>query len=465
MTIPADAAASGLLGWIFPAARPLSELPERVARAIRLEQQRAEQLIGWVQLGLLALFAVLYAVSPKTFMMNVPIEPVPWALGAWFVFTVTRLAAAYRGPLPAWLLAASVVMDMTVLMVAIWSFHIQYDQPPAFYLKAPTLLYVFIFIALRALRFEARLVLLAGAVAALGWLALLAYAALADPGGMRITHDYVAYMTSASILIGAELDKIISILVVTAVLALALARARATLFRAVAESAAAMDLKRFFAPEIARRITGADMVIRPGEGELRPAAIVFIDLRGFTALSRALEPGALMMLLAEYQARMVPVIGKHGGAIDKFLGDGIMASFGAARPDPAYAAHAFAAVDDLLAAAHAWQDERRAAGIAAPSIGIGLATGEVVFGAVGDASRLEYTVIGDAVNLAAKLEKHNKVAKTVALTDRDGYALALAQGYAGAPRSMIEQAAVGGVEQPIDLAVLAYGMTPPTWPE
>ena len=455
MTISAQVPASGLLGWIFPTVRPLSDLPERITRSIRLEQQRAEQLIGWVQLGLLALFAGLYAVSPKTFMMNVPVEPVPWALGAWLVFTVARLAAAYRGPLPAWLLAASVVVDMTVLMVMIWSFHIQYDQPPAFYLKAPTLLYVFIFIALRTLRFEAGFVLLAGLVAALGWLVLLAYAALADPSGMRITHDYVAYMTSASILIGAELDKIVSILVVTAVLALALARARATLFRAVAESTAAMDLKRFFAPEVARRITGADMLIRPGEGELRPAAILFIDLRGFTPLSRTLEPNALMMLLADYQARMVPALGKHGGAIDKFLGDGIMASFGAARPDPAYAAHALAAVDDVLAAAREWQAERRAAGMTALNIGVGLATGEVVFGAVGDASRLEYTVIGDAVNLAAKLEKHNKVARTVGLTDRASYALALAQGYDGAPRTIIERASVGGVDQPIDLAVLA----------
>jgi len=455
MTIPAQAPASGLLGWIFPTARPLSDLPERITREIRLEQQRAEQLIGWMQLGLLALFAGLYAVSPKTFMMNVPVEPVPWALGAWLVFTVTRLAAAYRGPLPAWLLAASVVVDMTVLMVMIWSFHIQYDQPPAFYLKAPTLLYVFIFIALRTLRFEAGFVLLAGLIAALGWLVLLGYAALADPGGMRITHDYVAYMTSASILIGAELDKIVSILVVTAVLALALARARATLFRAVAESTAAMDLKRFFAPEVARRITGADMLIRPGEGELRPAAILFIDLRGFTPLSRTLEPNDLMMLLAEYQARMVPALGKHGGAIDKFLGDGIMASFGAARPDPAYAAHALAAVDDVLAAAREWQAERRAAGMTAPNIGVGLATGEVVFGAVGDASRLEYTVIGDAVNLAAKLEKHNKVAQTVGLADRASYALAIAQGYDGAPRRTIERASVGGVDDPIDLTVLA----------
>jgi adenylate cyclase len=363
---------------------------------------------------------------------------------------------AYRRPLPAWLLTASVIVDMAVLLIAIWSFHLQYHQPPAFYLKAPTLLYVFIFIALRTLRFEARYVILAGIAAAAGWLGLLAYAILGDPAPMRITHDYVQYMTSASILLGGEFDKIFAILVVTAVLALALRRARRMLFRAVTESAAAMDLKRFFAPEIASRITSADMLIQPGQGELRRAAIMFIDLRGFTPLSRTLDPSALMMLLADYQARMVPAIGRNGGAVDKFLGDGIMASFGAARPDPRYAANALKAVDDVLAAAAVWCMERDAAGLTTPGIGIGLATGEVVFGAVGDATRLEYTVIGDAVNLAAKLEKHNKVAKSTALTTTATFDSAVAQGYQSTGRPTPRPAdRVGGVDHPIDLTVLA----------
>ncbi|MBV8167485.1 MAG: adenylate/guanylate cyclase domain-containing protein, partial [Alphaproteobacteria bacterium] len=65
MTLQADAAPSGLLGRIFPVARPLSMLPERIQRAIRLEQQRAEQLIGWVQLAIVLVFGALYAASPK----------------------------------------------------------------------------------------------------------------------------------------------------------------------------------------------------------------------------------------------------------------------------------------------------------------------------------------------------------------------------------------------------------------
>ena len=90
-------------------------------------------------------------------------------------------------------------------------------QPPTFYLKVPTLLYVFIFIALRALRFEARFVVMAGLVAAAGW-SMLALYAMAGPDGMKmITRDYIHYMTSNSVLIGAEIDKVVSILTVTAI--------------------------------------------------------------------------------------------------------------------------------------------------------------------------------------------------------------------------------------------------------
>ena len=87
------------------------------------------------------------------------------------------------------------------------SIHVTYGQPASFYLKAPTLLYVFVFIALRALRFEARYVLLAGASAALGWGVLGAYVLTADPADRMLAHDFVDYLTSNSILIGAEIDK------------------------------------------------------------------------------------------------------------------------------------------------------------------------------------------------------------------------------------------------------------------
>ncbi|MEZ5799718.1 MAG: hypothetical protein R3D29_03530 [Nitratireductor sp.] len=112
-------------------------------------------------------------------------------------------------------------------------------QPASFIMKAPALLYVFIFISIRALRFNPKFVILAGIVAAMGWAAIIIYVTHIDPGDNMLTRSYVQYLTSNSILIGAEVDKILSILIVTAVLALAVNRSRNMLVTSVSERAAA----------------------------------------------------------------------------------------------------------------------------------------------------------------------------------------------------------------------------------
>jgi adenylate cyclase len=443
------------LGGRLVALRPQADLPARVDSAIVRQQDASERLIGWIQLAVVVTFGTLYALSPKTFTKSAPFAPVPYVLLAYFGFTVMRLLLAYRGRLAGWLLTLSVVIDMTLLMGLIWSFHLQYGQPPSFYLKAPTLLYVFIFIALRALRFEARYVVLAGLAGAIGWGFLIIYVLISEPGNPMITRNYVTYLTSNSILLGAEFDKIVSILVVTAILALAIYRARRLLVRSVVEEAAARDLSRFFAPEIANRIKGSEHEIHAGEGELRDAAILVTDIRGFTPYSTTVPPSEVIQLLTEYQARMVPLIQQHGGSVDKFLGDGVLATFGVALPSETYAADALAAAAAVIAEGDAWAAERRRDGKPPLQVNASVATGRVVFGAVGDASRLEFTVIGDAVNLAAKLDKHSKAEKCRGLTTRTAYELARTQGFAPAnPPKMLPARTVEGVPEPVDLVEL-----------
>lgn len=439
--------------WVFGPPAP-ARPPARIEAQIREIQEESEILIGWVQLAGVLFFAIVYAIAPKTFDPSAMFAPVPWTLGFYAVFTLIRLGLAYLRRLPTWMIALSVIVDMAVLLVTIWSFHIQYEQPPGFSLKAPTLLYIFILIALRALRFEARYVVLAGVSAALGWLALVANAVLASPEASPITRDYVRYITSPAVLIGGEVDKVLSIVVVTAILAIALVRARRLLVRAATEHAAAADLSRFFAPEVARQITGSEHGVRAGQGELRTAAILYLDIRGFTPLAHRMRADDAIALLAEYQARMVPVIQARGGSIDKFLGDGIMATFGAALETETYAADALRAAQALIAEAEVWNRERAARGERALALGAGVAVGPVVFGAVGDETRLEFTVIGDAVNLAAKLEKETKRQGVRALTTVDAFEAARAQGFVGAPVEIRRAVAVEGVDAPLDLAVL-----------
>jgi adenylate cyclase len=445
-----------LRDWLFDGGAT-AELPERVREAIRRQQERSEILIGWIQLVIVVLVAGVYeGTSMAEGLVQEDYSLERDVLLIYGVICVVRLVLAHLRRLPTWALYLSVVADIALLMGLIFSFHLKYAQPAAFYLKVPTLLYVFLFIALRALRFEARLVVFSGVCAAIGWAYLSYYVASGRGGPPNQTHNFIEYMTSNALLVGAEVDKIIAILLTTAVLALAISRARHLLVRAVSEGAAARDLSRFFDPGVAARIRGAAMTIKAGEGELRDVAILTVDLRGFTRLSTELPPDQVMKVLQDYQGRVCPLIAAAGGSIDKFLGDGILASFGAVAPSPTAAADALRAADAVMAAAAQWIAERRAAGLPPLEIGLAVSSGRVVFGAVGDGERLEFTVIGDAVNFAAKLEKHNKEERTRAITDGGTYALAERQGYqAPGPRERRLARRVGGVPESVDIVVLA----------
>jgi adenylate cyclase len=197
-------------------------------------------------------------------------------------------------------------------------------------------------------------------------------------------------------------------------------------------------------------------MVKAGEGELRDATILNVDLRGFTRFSSELAPGDVMKLLQDYQGRICPLIVANGGSIDKFLGDGILASFGAVMPSSTAAADALRAADAVIEAADRWAAERLAAGLEPTSIGLAVSAGRIVFGAVGDGERLEFTVIGDAVNFTAKLEKHNKDEKTRALADGRTYALAESQGYIS-HRAREHRTArhIAGVAESVDIVVLA----------
>ena len=155
---------------------------------------------------------------------------------------------------------------------------------------------------------------------------------------------------------------------------------------------------------------------------------------------------------------MVPVIERHGGTIDKFLGDGIMARFGCADASQTFARDGVAAAIALIEAGRTWSEARRAAGLPEARIGVGVGAGRVLFGAVGDGNRLEYTVIGEPVNLAAKLEKHTKAEGVDALTDGATYDLAVRQGFRrGGPSGDPERrrARVAGVAEAVEVVVLA----------
>ena len=443
--------ARGVLARLFESP-DIKTLPKRVAEIVRREDRASEYLIGFAQLGVAALLWTLYLVAPRPVDAGMAITPVPLALGLYTAFSLFRLWLIIKRPVPGWFVGVSILADIGLVLGLIWSFHIEYGQPPAFALKAPTFVYLFVLIVLRSLRFDPRYVLAAGLAAAGGW-ALLTVAAIAASGAGTITRSFTDYINGSRILIGAEFDKLFAILVVTALLTLSSLRAQRTLVNAVREEAAAKEIGRFLSRGVADQIAQSETLIEAGHAVEREAAIMMIDIRGFTPFAATVPPKAVVDMLTSFHARIIPIVRANNGVIDKFLGDGIMATFGAAQPSRTAAADALRALDAVLRAALEWQNSLSERGVGVPlRVNAGVAAGPVVFATLGDGDRLEYTVIGEAVNLSAKLEKHNKVEKSRALVSAEALALAQQQGYQPSRhfklRSAVQVAGVGG---PIDI--------------
>ncbi|WP_020694702.1 adenylate/guanylate cyclase domain-containing protein [Reyranella massiliensis] len=159
--------------------------------------------------------------------------------------------------------------------------------------------------------------------------------------------------------------------------------------------------------------------------ELRTICVLFLDIRGFTAMTRQRPAAETVELLNAFFAEMIDVVDRHHGIINKFLGDGFLALFGAPLADPSAAQNALGAARAMIEAVEAWNKERPSQAL---RVGIGIHMGEAVTGVVGSPRRKEYTVIGDTVNLAARLEQLTKETGSQVLVSNSVHAAVAADG-------------------------------------
>lgn len=170
----------------------------------------------------------------------------------------------------------------------------------------------------------------------------------------------------------------------------------------LAEDLATRDrLSRFLSPELVE--LAASGAALQGTGELRRATILFADIRGFTALAESLSPEETLDLLNAHFETMVDVVFSYHGFLDKFLGDGVMALWGVTVDGSEHAEMAMRAALEMQDRVRQVNESRRRSGKVTYEIGIGIHTGDVVFGAVGASRRRELTAVGDAVNTASRL--------------------------------------------------------------
>ncbi len=284
---------------------------------------------------------------------------------------------------------------------------------PPLRLRLDNMPYLMMFVAISTLSYSPRQVMWTGICGALCWITATLWAAslpgvsvsFVGGGGWALLSptEQAWSVSDPNRVLGAVTAKqIFLLLVVSGLLAAAVQRSRMLVLRQVRVEGERAQLARYFSPNMVEELTDADRPL--GAVRTETIAVLFADIVGFTGISEAQPPEQVIALLREFHARMQAIVFAHHGTLDKYLGDGLMATFGTPRPGPRDAANALAAALDMMAAVGAWNTARLKSEDVPIRIGIGLHWGPVVLGDIGDENRLEFATIGDTVNVASRLE-------------------------------------------------------------
>lgn len=433
--------------------RPVNFTRREVQAAITEAHHRRQGIISLIQMFFAINFVLVYKASANSPWRELILGPGGISFGLYALFSLWCLVRSAQRPLPLIYVAISITLDYA-LYFAILLLHTTSTRLSALEVSStPLFSYVYLFIAMRSLHYRPKYVYFAGAMASLSWLFLVLTA-----GSLGVDKATTALrgLNFQSVILSGSLDKLLAIVAMTFVLGLCVKEANKHLKASVVRGVAGQGLTRMVGADVVKEVLFSRQALTPGRGRKQHVAILMMDIRGFSRLAAESDPSDVIKLLAKYQQLVEPVIVKYGGVIDKYMGDGILAHFGALDPTVTNAAaQTLRCVEHLLHETDRWNAVRQASGYVQLRFRVSCAVGDAVVGLVGGATKMEFTIIGDPVNVTAKLEKHAKRLEARALTTLETYRLAQKQGFRphyGTREAPGER--VAGIDKPLDLIVL-----------
>lgn len=341
------------------------------------------------------------------------------------LYLLAILAFLLLGAAPYWLArqgigSTALIAAFLLLDAAVLSYLLIVPNPydlegwsPQLNLRAPGFLYLGVFLVAMALSYKPILVVWTGIatiatwVAGYGWVLSLPDTVFFSSRqvldkGLSIDEVLATILNPNAVGQARLSNQIVFLVLVTAILTVTVWRSRRLVHKQVAAEAQRSSLSRYFSPNIVRELSSnGDALQRP---KVQPVAVLFADIVGFTSISERLDPEALVGLLRTFHSKMARAALAHDGTVDKFIGDAIMVHFGTPHRQGDDPVRALACARDMIDEIERWNEVRQVAHEHPMKVGIGIHYGDVIVGNIGDEKRLEYTVLGDAVNVASRLE-------------------------------------------------------------
>ena len=404
----------------------VAELKNRVAS--RVDRTIEREAIDGLKQAAMVRCAAMAAIG-IWIAFQVPFPEASYYLLALAAFTAIGLAhrlVIERHPMLAWPGFVFLTADVCLLAYILVFPNPLADQPwpVQMSLRLGNFPYFYVFLAGALLTYSPKQVVWAGTVIALTWSAVIAWI-VTLPNTIVFQQNLTWHEMPADMRLRTLLDPqfidmtgafkdVFLVLVVTAILASAVWRMRRLAFQQADAERQRANLARYFSPNLVEELTRQDDTL-DDEQEI---AVMFLDIRGFTAFAEQLPLKNTLELLRNFHSRMSEEVFSHNGTLDKYIGDGLMATFGAPKKGPRDAANAIQCALAMRNRIVAWNAEREAQGYRPIEIGIGVHFGRVVMGDIGSEGRMEFAVIGDTVNVASRIEHLTRELDTaIALSD------------------------------------------------